>query len=652
MLYFIILLGFLFLIVLIGFSVFQLVKNKITLSPFESLTLWLFSGYVITITIFSIWQTAFKTVNILFVLLLLFAWWEIHKMPLKEKRQNDKIGVTHLSFLFLALCFFFALCYYSICNPSGYLPFHYTNPDYIFYGKMAKYISITGQENGFFNLNQLDSYYNGPEAYHFFDLWGASVGSYIFGINQYLCLRLIVYPIFYLLSFLSAICIFKNLMNSKIIITFICLWFGGFYLMLFDSIPLIRPLNVLATNLFFPGSYKLSYFYAFFICAYVLFEKRLYSLSILCLLGLTIANVIAVPSICATLIIIVIILYWSKRITNKQLITNSIYILAFLCSIALFYSLLKTERAGLAQVELTSPWKLLQDSFTAANLKTQINIILGCGFFLSILYFALFFWAFQTKIWLKLTHPLTAFVIISLTISILSWAILFENLNSPQLFYATSVTLLNATCIILILNTVDNFKQYYNTYNRYYIGLLSFFVILIILSNIYYTAITLKNAKAPMHTNAYIKEIDLTIPDGALVGSLKSISEMSDMHAKNNVVYTIGNYLFLFDRDINIVTINDLETPIDSSSQRSLKQSIKAVSNGLFYRFAKSDENKNLNNDEILLKFLNKFNIRYVVATKNATPSKLIQMNTKRIIQDSLSGEKFIILNKELKPIE
>src|SRR5690606_1784313 len=109
-------------------------------------------------------------------------------------------------------------------------------------------------------------------------------------------------------------------------------------------------------------------------------------------------------------------------------------------------------------------------------------------------------------------------------------------------------------------------------------------------------------------------------------------------------VYPLGNYLFLFDRNINSININDLNTPIDSSSTMNLIRSNKAIRDGLYYRFANFDENQFLNKDELLITFLEKFDIRFVIISKYAKTPEIILINTKKFIQDSISGEKFIEL--------
>jgi hypothetical protein len=93
------------------------------------------------------------------------------------------------------------------------------------------------------------------------------------------------------------------------------------------------------------------------------------------------------------------------------------------------------------------------------------------------------------------------------------------------------------------------------------------------------------------------------------------------------------------------VNVNDLATPIDSSSEMNLKRSIKATRDALYYRFAHFEENHGLDRDELMFRFFDNYDIRFVIIEKDAETPQAIVTNAKNIFQDSLSGEKFIELN-------
>jgi hypothetical protein len=644
--YYLIYLSFLLIIGTVGVGTLFVVTRKFKLTFFESILFALFGGYIISITIFSIIQTGFKTVNIFYILLLLFALWQVLKMPARQEIEKTNTKLKHVLLLIGSSCFFYGLAYYSAYNPGGFIPFNYIDSDYILYAKIAKYISITGQENGYNHLNLLDSYYNGPEPYHFFDLWGSSLVHYLFGVNHYLGLKLIVYPTFYFLVFIGVICLFQKLSSIKIFLALLIIWFGGFFLVIpeLQSIKYLQSIGGITTNLLNPGLYKLSYFYVFILSAYLLYKKEHFGLAIICLLGLIIANVITAPTILTALFLVIILSFRLKMITKKECYTYLFYLVALSVSLVAFYGITKTERAGLAGAEITSPLALIQESFSTQNLKTQRNIILSSVIYLSILYFPVLFLLFHNRALIRIKNLALVFIITSVLISISIWALLFNELNSSQVFYNISTSLINVSAFVLIVASLNNGVLSIRAASK--AGwVLNILIALTIVINIINSTNKIHTHHFETHSYEYLKKIYETVPTNELIATLKAPNEMEEMHSKYNAVYPLGNYLFLFDRNINSVNIGDLDTPIDTTSKMNRNRSYKAIRDGLFFRFSQLDENKSLNRDDLTIKFLDEFNIKFIIASKDVEVPQILSMNVKSMIADSVSGEKFIELN-------
>jgi hypothetical protein len=644
--YYLFYLSFLLIIGTVGISTLFVVTRKFKLTFFESILIALFSGYIISITIFSIVQTGFKTVNILYILLLLFALWEILRMPSRHEIEITNTKLKHVLLVFGSTFFFYGLAYYSVHNPSGFIPFNYFDTDYILYAKIAKYISITGQENGYNHLNVLDSYYNGPEPYHFFDLWGSSLSHYLFGVNHYLGLKLIIYPTFYFLVFIGVICLFQKLSSINILLALVIICFGGFFLVIpeLQSVKFLQNLSNITTNLFNPGLYKLSYFYVFILSAFLLYKKELFGLTIICLLGLIIANIISAPTILTALFLVIILSFRLKLITKEKLFTNLFYLFVLSVALIAFYGITKTERAGLAGAEITSPLALIQESFSTQNLKTQRNIILASVIYLVLLYFPVLFLLIQNRSRIRITNLALVFIISSVLISIFIWALLFNELNSSQVFYNISTSMINVAAFGLIVASINKGVLSIKT-RSISVWALNFIIALTISINIINSAKKINTHHVETHSYEFLKKIYETVPENELIATLKAPIEMEEMHSKYNAVYPLGNYLFLFDKNINSLNISDLDTPIDTTSNMNRIRSYKAIRDGLFYRFSKLDENKNLNRNDLTIKFLEEFNIKFIIASKYAEVPQILSMNVKSVIADSVSGEKFIELN-------
>lgn len=634
----------------VGFGILSIVRKKVQLTFFEALLISIFSGYIISISVFSIIQTGFKTINVFYFLLFAFAYWELSRLT-----SNDKVRTTNSEWRFgllplASIVFFFVLNYFSFYTSDGFIPFNYNQSDYILYAKIAKYISITGEENGFNHLNVLDSYYNGPEPYHFFDIWGSSLTNYLFGTNHYLGLRLIIYPTFYFLFFIASICLFQKLSWYKVFLAFVVIWWGGFYLDVFQSFPLIKNISNLSTNLFNPGLYKLSLFYVFIICGYLLYNKSHFGLVVICFLGLTIANIITAPTILAVLFILLIISYVLKVIDKHSLVTYLAYLAIFSLLLIGFYWLFKGERSGLAGAEITSPLALIQESFSIQNLKTQRNIILGSGLFLLVLYFPIIFILLKRRSLITIKNLPLVFVCSVVIVSVSIWAILFQELNSSQIFYNITTAVINVSAIILIISSFESGVLSFKSKSISVFGINTLIVFTIAINvNKSIDVINRRNEQA--HSNEYLKKVFDSLPENALIATLRSTKEMDEMHLKYTAVYPLGNYLFLFDKNINSVNIGDLDTPIDSTSKININRSFKAIRDGLFYRFAQSIENKDLSRDDLTVRFLRKYHIRFLIASENVDIPQDLLINAKNTITDPLSGERFIELNINLEAL-
>jgi hypothetical protein len=641
---------FLIFIGIVGFSILFIVRKKIHLSFFESLLIALFSGYILSISIFSIIQTGFKTVNIFYILLLVFALREVLRLNSVQKAKIINLKLKFGLWLLGSTFLFYGLAYYSFYTPASFISFNFNHTDYILYAKIAKYLSITGEENGFNHLNQLDSYYNGPEPYHFFDLWGSSLTNCLFGINHYLGLRLVIYPTFWLLFFIATICLFQSPSWVKILIAFVIIWWGGFFLDIFQSVPPLKNLSNITTNLFNPGLYKLSFFYVFILCSYLLYRKNHFGLCIILLLGLIIANIITLPTLLIALFTIMKISYSLNVITKDRLFTIFSYIVIFSVLLVAFYGFFKSERSGLAGAEITSPLALIQDSFSIQNLRTQRNIILVSVISLLVLYFPIIFILLKRPSLITIKNLPLVFVIAVVFISISIWAVLFYELNSSQIFYNISTTTLNVSAIILIISSIDSGVLLFKT-TSISVWCINFLILLTLGINVFKSIDKITELNEQTHSCEFLKRVFESIPENELVATLKSPKEMEEIHFKYNAVYPLGNYLFLFDKNINSVNINDLNTPIDSTSKMNITRGHKAIRDGLFYRFAHLEENKDLSRSVLTIKFLKKFDIKFLIASKNVELPEILVVNTKNTITDSISGERFIELKNNLNTI-
>ncbi|MEQ8909970.1 MAG: hypothetical protein RIC95_12300 [Vicingaceae bacterium] len=540
---------------------------------------------------------------------------------------------------FTAIGFF--ISYYSTVSSSGWQGISYLNTDYILYAKISKSLGVVGEENGFFNLNLLDSFYNGPRPYHYFDLWGASLSSKLFCTNEFISLKLVIYPIFY--GLIMAICLsfFNRSITYYSLGIIVLLFLGGVYFPFESQIDFFYKVNRLSFNLFDPFLNKLSYFYLFFFLSFIFYKNEKVELAVLSLLCLGVANIIIFPIVIVALLLSLSFMFYKKKLGRQKFYKNlrNIFLVAFL--LLGFYTLNKSESPGLAGAEIGSPLKLIKDTLALFDIRIQVNILGLSLLSLFALYLPLL--VIIIAYWKKLNKNNNLQVPIVFTLSIVftslfAWMALYTELNSSQIFYNSSISLLNVFSIIAFIWWFKQLKA-----DTHYLrkGIVSTLLIVAISTNVaqYFEKSIL--LKENTHTNEYLTKLYKTIQEGELVASLKAKEDMMKMHSKYNAVYPLGNYLFLFDKDVNSINIGDLRTPIDSSSHINHKRSLKAISNGFFYKYAQENRTADQEIEEVEFNFLHDFEISHLILSKKADVPTYLEKHATMITKDSLSGERF-----------
>ena len=165
------------------------------------------------------------------------------------------------------------------------------------------------------------------------------------------------------------------------------------------------------------------------------------------------------------------------------------------------------------------------------------------------------------------------------------------------------------------------------------------------MQNIFITIRYATEKKYQSHSLEYLTQIENKLIPNSLVASLKGIDLMKEINNKYNYGYTLGDYLFLMNKNTYPVNVGDLDTPMDSSSALNLNRSRKAIRDGIFYRYSQLPENNKMHKGEIMLKFLKQYNIQQMIVSKNAHIPDTLLYYVKKIITDTISSEKFVWLN-------
>ena len=102
-------------------------------------------GYIIVITVQSVWDTGFQTVNIVFVAILAFSWLELRKKEMPKTTSDQSFfKLQYIVPIVVGAHLLFIGNWAIIRDSNGYLGFFVNQPDYIFYSKLSAHISYSG----------------------------------------------------------------------------------------------------------------------------------------------------------------------------------------------------------------------------------------------------------------------------------------------------------------------------------------------------------------------------------------------------------------------------------------------------------------------------------------------------------------------------
>ena len=602
----------------------------------------IFAGYISIIIILSALYTGFKTINIVFLLIGGLICYETRKKRIVLAPAVFEFGFRHMVTITVAAIICFLISWVTISNSESYLPFFYRHVDYILYSGISRLLLVNGQENGFGILNSLDPYYANPEPYHFFDLWGASAVYRIFSVNTFPALVVIIYPTFYLLCFAGYMKLLRrdDISAGLLAFTFFCV--GGIAFPFFELHPFISKLTILSHNLLNPWYYKLSYFYLFLISGFLLYRSGYITIGVLVCLGLPAANIISFPTLIPSLLIFLTLSYFISQTDRKELIRAIVYVFVVAAAILLFYFLNQRKSAGLAGVEISKPLELIKGILSTVDLTTQRNIVVG-GVLMLLAIYSPYLVAIALN-WKRLKRTtLGLFPLVMVGISLLVLACLYYEMNSLQLLSNTTIVLLNVAVVIILAEIANSYRREIGTKTPIVIG--SALVIISIVFQVTFNVMGIKTLRTTIHDDGYLKGVEATVAPNSIIGSIKSVDEMTSIFGKYNAVYTLGHYLLLQGKNCFSVNISDLSTPIDSTSAISLSRNLKAIRDGIFYRYSKVPENTDLNEEELMAKFVKQYGIRYLIVQKGAKLPPMFEKRAKSILIDPLSGERFIELS-------
>ena len=507
------------------------------------------------------------------------------------------------------------------------------------YSLRSYYLGQSAWENYFGVYNTFDSNFHGLNPYHYLELWlNAGINSLLGGLSV-LNLSLVTGPLLQLLSFLGLLAIveyFRPVKGIHILLALSFLFTAGLYLFYGRigfpalSLPIVS----------YP--FKLVTYYPFLIGFILAALYRQAFKAILLIMALPIATFVALPSIAALLLLICLANPLLKFSTLSSLKIMAFAIL-LLGGIGLFYNVMPEPSANSTfTVEGGELSSLLMNFFKDSSVYIQ-------RFAYALTHWGLLYGPFiLIGYWTKAFWSKQAFLLYSFIFLLFGaaacYALLGAFAQASQLFYNVVFSFSNCLVILVFIQAYHFFPKSFS----WKTGITSVLFMLTLSTQcylVYEKHILPKQEKA--YSTAYLMQIQEWAVAGTLSpigGALKGAEDYTSEYAKMTTGYVLGYYLQFMRDGITTVSMSDFEIPINPKEERN---NLKDIQSGAFYQFvARQKKAQTFTSvEDSKRKFILENAINFLILSQNATLPKSLENKIDQILLDSVSGERFILLN-------
>ncbi|MEM7375176.1 MAG: hypothetical protein AAF587_41665 [Bacteroidota bacterium] len=637
-----------------GFLIWKVKQGKrVTFGKLFFLTLGLL---VVMTTGYAILHTRLLTVQLVYVVILALS----ARKLVREWQETQEASTHRWTFLLgslLAILHSFIWAFWGRIR-SGEFPFvipagtERAGNDIHFYAFISHFLPETHQENYFHIYNILDPGFHGVKPYHYLELWLSAIISDLLGGLTVLNLSLVAYPLFYALIFIGLLAIWERFVQVKwyhILLTIAFFYAAGTFNEWYKDLKLhdfSLPIH--------SWRYKISVYYVFLLGSILALIQKKYLSSLVVLLCLPIATVVAAPVIFAFIPLWLLLpqkihgLNWRKRA----------FILGLLGLIGLwllvFYGNFGGQAASTldADEQLLAPLKnLMVPKILWAKLKyTGVGFLEMLALYAPYLFIAGLFVGSMPREQRGLLGRLGIFLGLFILLGAGIWTVLFHLVDAAQLHFNTAIPLANITAfvlLILVFSSFDN-RSYRNKSLHISKGILSagMFCLLVFVSfqKVYKRHIQPRNTHA--YSQEYLAEIQTYLDSGeasVIGGAIKGGKDYQSIYGRRPSTYTLGYYLAYMAEGSMCVSLSDFDIPVGKNKPHLIR---KDIASGIFYQFVQRQKTEGtyVSIEHSQLAFIDLHTIRFVIVSKAASLPPAIQARVARKIIDKRSKEKFFIL--------
>jgi hypothetical protein len=634
-----------FFCILIGKVISPFLIDKSPNQVYFSVFIDALLGITFTITLFSIFNTHFKTINTGFIVLFLALFFtKASKSYFNHKKFI--LNLSQMPFKGIVLCCFLTFSLNAIIKYTLII-----NEDLLFYLRISECLSINGKENIYNYFNNSNAVFNGTNPYHYFEFW---FSSFIFKFSSGFLLNSIAFKYvcygvlkaLVILGLVSLIEVFKKITLTD------CLLVVFMSLLNFEWV----------TRLCFNGDFPIDQSiwvrpnfitYALFLIPFFVFllNKNHINATIFALF-IPIASIITAPAIFSGISVWIL----CKILTKKDYLTELAILVIAAVFILIFYKL-----TGIQEDHLGNGSKNMHDMF-AYVLSIWKSVVYYCISiplrFLAMILLVVILTIVFVKDGNKVLFKYKDLILFSIVFSI-SGIVIFQLLvfidNTYQFPYIGYVAGWMTCLFFLIFIIVNGFKQ------KKWFKLCT--LIFFFLSGVWYlhnkiddqlfSSKNLSEASLKQFdlSVAYIREVKMFFDtqkevSGGFMLAEKDLEQMYGGSRYSNV-YQLGSYFAFFKSNLHLLSLTDPKVLYSNFQNSPFYKKTRSFNDVLpFYRdYKKAGDQKY---GTYLKLFIERNHISFLVLSPNVNINVIDSSLFGKRIVDKSTGHQFIIVKHKV----
>ncbi len=618
----------------------------------------IFFGVLFLSTVFAVVKTGGKTIMVGYLILAAFFFFEKRKRPLSILSSHQGSTRFVIIGLMFGAAFVFSWSFLAVVLTGAQFdlfPYHIPGGtamapnDYLINVFRSYYLGVTGEENYYNYYNLIDPAYHGPKPYHYLEMWTTASLTSIFGGLAAEKFALLSTPLYHLMAFLGMMALWERYQSIRwyhLLLSAAFLFLAGLHLPFYDQFKILNFSLPIFTH-----RVKMCVYYPFVFAFLLQFDKEKPQQAILLLSGLMIATVVVAPALLGGVFLFLMYQFYTNKNKRNVLLTGT-YVGATVVFIFLFYKFTETGqfniRANASADNVAANFVSMLTDAPFQKIIFFLTVLLKEAIlYLPLLVIVLMLFSTEKKFFHNNLDLIV--LVISIVISGAGAYTFFKGeKDATQLFYNIVNSILNCLLIwgsIKLWSTLLKQSSIDSVPWKYYgIGVLLFVIIVK-----QFSFAVKRNISPAMTTKAYsneylqqIKRYVLLTETPNIGAAIKGGKDYNSAFSKQTAAYTLGYYLAYMENGSIALQISDFDIPNLSAADKQDRAS------SLFYRFVeKQQREKNFSSiGKSQAAFIQKYDLDFVIISKNGTLREEVQSMITDSIIDEISGERFLLVRR------